>query len=101
MSISEEELSYLGALAHLTFSEEEKELFMGKLNQAIAMIDAVKTIDTTGLEPTRTPSDLVDQMREDQIERTQHREAYLANVSQKADDWVVAPPLQASKEEEV
>lgn len=98
MTISEEELSYLGSLAHLAFSEEEKEMFMGKLDQAIAMIDAVKTVNTTGLEATRTPSDLTNQMREDRIEPTHDRADYLANVSQKADDWVVVPPSQTIKE---
>lgn len=98
VAISEEDLSYLAALVHLDFEGKEKTGFIEKLDQAVTMIEAVKSVDTTGLKPTYTPSDLTDQMREDRVEAIENRDGYLANVNQKADDWVVVPADQSVKE---
>ena len=51
MKLTEEEVRYVADLANLSLSDGEIQRFSHDLNEILTHIDALKEIDTTGVEP--------------------------------------------------
>lgn len=66
-SISRDEVAHLARLARLALSEEELTEFSAQIDGIIEHVQAVSSVDTTGVEPMSHPSDLAGVMREDEV----------------------------------
>jgi len=93
MKISRKEVAHIAALARLSFSEEEMELFAEQLNQILIYMEKLDEIDTTGIKPTYHALDLTNVFREDQIKPSLSTQKLLSNVPQTDKDMVIVPRI--------
>jgi aspartyl-tRNA(Asn)/glutamyl-tRNA(Gln) amidotransferase subunit C len=52
MKIGTKEVEYIGKLAQLAITEEEKTLFIGQLNSILEYVEQLNRLDTANVEPT-------------------------------------------------
>ena len=52
MSLTKAEVEHVARLARLELTENEKEEFTGQLNDILAFVEKLNTLDTSNIEPT-------------------------------------------------
>ena len=77
--ISDETIEYVGILAKLELSEEEKEAAKKDMEQMLDYIDTLNELDTTGM------------FREDVVTNGDNKEATLANAPLRKEDSFEVP----------
>jgi aspartyl-tRNA(Asn)/glutamyl-tRNA(Gln) amidotransferase subunit C len=82
MSLSLDEIQRIALLARIAVSGEEAGSVAGRLNQVLALIDQIQSLDTTGIEPMAHPLDaqlsLQQRLRPDVVAETDRREDFQA-----------------------
>ena len=89
--ISDETLEYVGILAKLELSEEEKEAARSDMEKMLDYIDTLNELDTTGIEPMSHVFDVSNVFREDVVTNGDGREETLANAPQRKEDSFEVP----------
>ena len=84
--ISDETLEYVGILAKLELSEEEREAARSDMEKMLDYIDTLNELDTTGIEPMSHVFDVSNVFREDVVTNGDGREETLANAPQRKED---------------
>lgn len=67
MQANKELISRLEKLARLQLTETERAKFAGDLTRILEMVDKLRELDTTGVEPLSHPTETETEWREDQI----------------------------------
>ena len=80
MEITKEMVDYVSELSRLRLDEQSKEKMRGELQQIIAYMDVLNTLDTTGVEPMSHVFPVKNVLREDEVKPSSPREALLANA---------------------
>ena len=78
--ISDETIEYVGILAKLELSDEEKEAAKKDMASMLDYIDKLGELDTTGVEPMSHVFPVNNVMREDVVTNGDGSEATLANA---------------------
>ena len=78
--ISDETIEYVGILAKLELSDEEKEQAKKDMGAMLAYIDQLNELDTTGVEPMSHVFPVHNVFREDEVTNGDGREDTLANA---------------------
>ncbi|MBR1691394.1 MAG: Asp-tRNA(Asn)/Glu-tRNA(Gln) amidotransferase subunit GatC [Lachnospiraceae bacterium] len=89
--ISDETIEYVGILAKLELSEEEKEQAKKDMGKMLDYIDQLSEVDTEGVEPMSHVFDLNNCFREDIVTNGDDREAMLRNAPGQKDGMFVVP----------
>ena len=89
--ISDETIEYVGILAKLELSEEEKEAAKKDMEQMLDYIDTLNELDTTGIEPMSHVFPVNNVFREDVVTNGDGTKQTLANAPEKKDDSFVVP----------
>ncbi len=90
--ISDETIEYVGILAKLELSEEEKEEAKKKdMEQMLDYIDTLNELDTTGIEPMSHVFPVQNVFREDVVTNGDNKEATLANAPLRKEDSFEVP----------
>ena len=89
--ISDETIEYVGILAKLELSEEEKENAKKDMGEMLDYIDKLNELDTTGIEPMSHVFPVHNVFREDVVKNVDGREETLANAPERKDDCFVVP----------
>ena len=89
--ISDETIEYVGILAKLELSEEEKEQAKKDMGSMLDYIDKLKDRDTTGVEPMSHVFPVDNVFREDVVTNGDDRDEMLANAPQKKDGTYMVP----------
>lgn len=81
MSLSLTDIARLAKLAQLDLSEQQASDTLAKLNDIFALVEQMKAVDTTGVEPLSHPvaawsHELAMRLREDQVTETNRRDDY-------------------------
>ena len=79
-SISNETIEYVGILAKLELSEEEKEQAGKDMSRMLDYIDKLNELDTSGVEPMSHVFPVHNVFREDVVENGDDRENMLKNA---------------------
>ena len=90
-SITDETIEYLGILAQLELSPEEKKQARQDMGRMLDYIDQLKELDTEGVEPLSHVLSVENVMREDVVTNGDMREALLANAPEEKDGMFTAP----------
>jgi aspartyl-tRNA(Asn)/glutamyl-tRNA(Gln) amidotransferase subunit C len=85
MSLSHDDVRRLARLARIAIGSEESAAVVERLNRVLALIDQMRAVDTSGIEPMAHALDLVQRLRPDAVAEPDQRELYQA----------VAPALDA------
>ena len=78
--ITDETIEYVGILAKLKLSEEEKEQAKADMARMLDYIDLLGELDTDGVEPMSHVFPVTNVFREDEVTNTDEHEATLANA---------------------
>lgn len=89
--ISDETIEYVGILAKLELSEEEKEQAKKDMANMLDYIDALNELDTSGVEPMSHVFPVNNVFREDVVTNEDDRDEILANAPEAKDGAFVVP----------
>lgn len=89
--ISDETIEYVGILAKLELSEEEKEQAKKDMGSMLDYIDKLNELDTDGVEPMSHVFPVNNVFREDVVTNGDARQEMLANAPQKKEGTYMVP----------
>ena len=89
--ISDETIDYVGILAKLELSDEEKEKAKKDMEEMLDYIDKLNGLDTSDVEPTSHVFPVNNVFREDVVTNGDGTKQTLANAPEKKDDSFVVP----------
>ena len=89
--ISDETIEYVGILAKLELSGEEKEQAKKDMGSMLDYIDKLNELDTSSVEPMSHVFPVNNVFREDIVTNGDEREQMLANAPQKKDGAYMVP----------
>ena len=90
-NISDETIEYVGILAKLELSDEEKEQAKSDMGRMLDYIDKLGALDTTDVEPMSHVFSVENVFREDVVTNGDERERLLSNAPQEKDGMFVVP----------
>ncbi|MBM3451936.1 MAG: Asp-tRNA(Asn)/Glu-tRNA(Gln) amidotransferase subunit GatC [Bacteroidetes bacterium] len=93
MKITDEMLNHIAHLARLEFIGEEKQEIKQDMEKIINFMDALNSIDTSGVEPLIFMSDEVNVLREDVTDETISKNEALKNAPKKDSDYIRIPKV--------
>lgn len=84
MSLTALDISRIANLARLELSPPEAERMRGQINDFFSIVEKMRAVDTTDIEPLAHPmatiQDIVLRLREDTVSESNQREANQANA---------------------
>ncbi len=80
MSLTREEVLHIAKLARIGVSEEDVATFQEQLSEILAHFEALRALDTEGVEPTSYPLPLESVMRADEAGPSLSRDEVLENA---------------------
>ena len=89
--ISDETIEYVGILAKLELSDEEKEQGKKDMGNMLDYIDTLNELDTSGVEPMSHVFPVNNVFREDVVTNGDDREEILANAPEAKEGAFVVP----------
>ena len=89
--ISDETIEYVGILAKLELSGEEREQAKKDMGSMLDYIDKLNELDTTGVEPMSHVFPVNNVFREDVVTNGDDRDNILANAPEEKDGAFVVP----------
>ena len=89
--ISDETIEYVGILAKLELSEEEKEQAKKDMGSMLDYIDKLNELDTEGVEPMSHVFPVNNVFREDIVTNGDDRDRILSNAPEEKDGTFVVP----------
>lgn len=89
--ISDETIEYVGILAKLELSDEEKERAKKDMANMLDYIDTLNELDTSGVEPMSHVFPVNNVFREDVVTNGDDREEILANAPEAKEGAFVVP----------
>lgn len=89
--ISDETIEYVGILAKLELSDEEKEQAKTDMGRMLDYIDKMGELDTTGVEPMTHVFPVQNVFREDVVTNGDMREQVLCNAPEQKDGMFMVP----------
>lgn len=89
--ISDETIEYVGILAKLELSEEEKEAAKKDMGEMLDYIDKLNELDTSSVEPMSHVFPVHNVFREDEVTNGDGHEDALKNAPERKEDTFVVP----------
>ena len=91
MKITTEMVDYISVLSRLKLPEEEKERMTGELENILAYMDVLNTLDTSQVEPMSHEFPIRNVVREDEVAPSFDREQLLKNAPQRDQEAFLVP----------
>lgn len=91
MTINEETVQYVAALAKLSVSAEEKQKVAKDLNNILDYIETMNGLDTEGVEPMSHVLPIKNVFREDEVTNGDNRKELLANAPKRIEGSFAVP----------
>lgn len=84
MALTSTDVSRIAQLARLELSGDEQSAMLTQLNEFFDIVEKMRAVDTSGVEPLYTPlsaiEDVTLRLREDAVTETDNRQANMANA---------------------
>jgi aspartyl-tRNA(Asn)/glutamyl-tRNA(Gln) amidotransferase subunit C len=84
MKITPEEVDYVALLGRLVLTPEEKDKYLGQLDDILKYVDMLAEVDTDNVEPMAGPVELYTPLREDRVQPSLQANEALANAPAKS-----------------
>jgi aspartyl-tRNA(Asn)/glutamyl-tRNA(Gln) amidotransferase subunit C len=91
--ITREDVAYVAALARLSLSDDELDMFTGQLAAVLEHAQDVASLDTAGVPPTAHPLPLENVLRDDVVRASLDRDEVLDRRRGGEDDRFRVPPV--------
>ena len=97
MALTPTEVSRIAQLARLELREDEQAAMLTQLNEFFAVVEKMRAVDTSGVEPLSTPlsaiEDVTLRLREDAVTEGNQREANMANAPARDEGLFLVPKV--------
>lgn len=93
MSVTLRDVEHVASLARLSFTEEEKQRLTQQLNEILAYMEQLNSLDTSHVEPLSHVIELNTVFREDVLTPGLTREEALLNAPAKTDRFFKVPKV--------
>lgn len=84
MALTPSDVSRIAQLARLELRGDEQSAMLTQLNEFFDIVEKMRAVDTSGVEPLYTPlsaiEDVTLRLREDAVSETDNRQANMANA---------------------
>ena len=91
MSVTLDQVENIARLAMLSFSQEEKHVFLKQFNQILTYMEKLNELDTTNVEPTAHILAMTNVMRPDKAETWLSIDQALANAPKTTTEYFSVP----------
>ncbi|MBP5193071.1 MAG: Asp-tRNA(Asn)/Glu-tRNA(Gln) amidotransferase subunit GatC [Eubacterium sp.] len=91
MDITNETIEYVGILAKLELSDEEKERAKKDMTEMLEYVGKLNELDTSAVEPMSHTFPVSNVMREDVVTNGDDKENMLKNAPERNDDAYIVP----------
>ena len=91
--LSSEQVDKIAVLSRLHLSPAETQEFANQLSKAIGHFEQIAQVNTSGVEPLVTPTDMEEIWRQDQAKKELSAEELLANAPQRTGNLFTVPPV--------
>ena len=88
MALTPTEVSRIAQLARLELRADEQAAMLTQLNEFFAIVEKMRAVDTSGVEPLYTP-----RLREDAVTEGDNREANMANAPARDEGLFLVPKV--------
>jgi aspartyl-tRNA(Asn)/glutamyl-tRNA(Gln) amidotransferase subunit C len=78
MALSDDQVRRLARLARIAIRPQDAAPVVERLNRVLGMIDQLRAVDTTGIEPMAHALEVVQRMRADEVSEQDQRDRYQA-----------------------
>ena len=89
--LSEDDVRRIARLARIELAGTEVAGLRDELNGILGLIDQMRAVDTSGVEPMSHPQPLSQRLREDRVAETDQRERFQAVAPQVEDGLYLVP----------
>lgn len=98
MTLAPSDVKRIASLSRLELTDEQADQTLAKLNGIFSLVEQMKSIDTTGIEPLSHPiaalrADLSLRLREDAVTETNQRDAYQKPAPATQDGLYLVPKV--------
>jgi aspartyl-tRNA(Asn)/glutamyl-tRNA(Gln) amidotransferase subunit C len=91
--LTKETVQHIAKLGRLKLTDAEVASFSTQLSAILDSFNEIAKVDTAGVEPLVTPSDIVIQWRDDKVESQGSSEEFLQNAPEKSGRLFKVPPV--------
>lgn len=91
MALTRADIDHIAHLARLAVSETEADEYVSKLSRIFGLVDQLRQVDTSGVEPMAHPLDMHQRLRADEVTETDHRDEYQRNAPQAEQGLYLVP----------
>ena len=93
MSLSDDQLRRLARLARIALQPGESSTVVQRLNRVITLVDEMRRVDTSGIEPMAHPLDAAQRLREDKVTESDRRALYQSVAPAVEGDLYLVPKV--------
>ena len=93
MSLTNDDVRRIAALARIAITAEESSEVLERLNRVLALIDQMRAVDVSGVEPMAHALDLSQRLRNDQVSEADQRQLYQSVAPESEDGLYLVPKV--------
>lgn len=87
------DINNVATLARLTLTEEEQKDFAEHFDSILNYFEQIKSVDTTGVEPMVTPTDIALYLRKDEVKEWKESSMVLEQAPETSGQLFKVPPV--------
>jgi aspartyl-tRNA(Asn)/glutamyl-tRNA(Gln) amidotransferase subunit C len=91
--IDKKEITHIAKLARLEIKVDDLEAYAQQLSKALNYFEQISKVDTKGVEPLVTPSEMSPYLRADEVKKELTAEEIVANAPYKTGNLFTVPPV--------
>ena len=93
MALSASDIHRIADLGRIDISDEQVKVMQGELNDIFQMIEQIRSIDTSGVEPMPNPHDGIEHLRDDIVTEGDNRTENMKNAPEKSEGYFLVPQV--------
>ncbi|MGZ8260370.1 MAG: Asp-tRNA(Asn)/Glu-tRNA(Gln) amidotransferase subunit GatC [Caldimonas sp.] len=93
MALDLDQVCRIAHLARIEITDDEAQRTLDQLADIFAMIETMRAVDTTGIEPMAHPLGGHQRLREDAVTEADRRAVNLANAPEQQDGLILVPKV--------
>jgi aspartyl-tRNA(Asn)/glutamyl-tRNA(Gln) amidotransferase subunit C len=93
MSLSDDQVRRIARLARIAIRDEESAAVIDRVNRVLGLVEQIRAVDTTGIEPMAHPLDAAQRLRADEVTESNQREANQAAAPGVQDGLYLVPKV--------
>ena len=93
MSLANDDVRRIARLARIAVTEEESTQVLARLNRVLALIEEMRAVDVSGVEPMAHAQEISQRLREDKVTESDRHELYQSVAPAVEGDLYLVPKV--------